>query len=188
MRLGLTLPEHTEEFTVPAQQRLWLDKEKGLVPGPCHPGQNHQEKPVSLSVCRSLHLPTKDDQWHAYQHVFCQEFGFASGQIGEHSEHKGSRRGFNPSRNTFLERVKAETDTLFDERDDIQHERNLFFMKRGAWSEHPRRMDRVDCTRLSRAVARKLAPSFTFCSFSEQMSRVASTGMSAAFARVLGAR
>jgi len=33
------LPEQTEEFTMPAQQRLRLDKEKRLFPGSNHPGE-----------------------------------------------------------------------------------------------------------------------------------------------------
>jgi hypothetical protein len=47
---------------MPAQQRLWLDKEKRLVPGPNHSGQKHQEKSVRLLVNWSLDLPMKDDE------------------------------------------------------------------------------------------------------------------------------
>jgi hypothetical protein len=42
--------------------RLWLDKEKGLFPGPNHSGQEHQEKSVRLSVNWSLDLSMKDDE------------------------------------------------------------------------------------------------------------------------------
>jgi hypothetical protein len=42
----------------------------------------------------------------------------------------------------------------------FQHEWTLFFVKIGAWLEHMRRMDRVDCTRISHTLARKLAPSY----------------------------
>ena len=48
-RLGFALPEHAEELTMPAQKCLWLDKEERLFPGPNHPGQKHQEKPVCSS-------------------------------------------------------------------------------------------------------------------------------------------
>ena len=42
--------------------RLWLDEKEGLFPGPNHPGQQHQEKPVRFPVDRSFDLSTKDDQ------------------------------------------------------------------------------------------------------------------------------
>ena len=42
--------------------RLWLDKEKGLFPGPNHSGQEQQEKSVGLFVNWSLDLSMKDDE------------------------------------------------------------------------------------------------------------------------------
>ncbi len=39
----------------------------------------------------------------------------------------------------------------------------------GAWSERIRRMDRVDCTRISRALARKPPSSYTTGRFPERM-------------------
>jgi hypothetical protein len=62
MRLRFALPEHTEELTMPAKQRLWLDKEERLFPGSDYPGQKHQEKPIPFPVDRSFDLATKDDQ------------------------------------------------------------------------------------------------------------------------------
>jgi len=56
------LPHQTEEFTVPAQKRLWLNKEKRLFPGPNHAGEKYQEQAVRLPVDRSLDLSTKDGQ------------------------------------------------------------------------------------------------------------------------------
>jgi hypothetical protein len=56
------LPKQAEKLTVPAQKRLWLDKEKRLVPGPNHSGQKHQEKSIRLLVNWSLDLPMKDDE------------------------------------------------------------------------------------------------------------------------------
>jgi hypothetical protein len=50
---------------MPAQQRLWLDKQKRLFPGPHHSGQQHQEKPVGLFVNWSLDLSMEDDERHA---------------------------------------------------------------------------------------------------------------------------
>jgi hypothetical protein len=56
------LPKKAEQLMVPAQKCLWLDKEKGLLPGPNHSGQKHQKKSVRLPVSWSLDLPMKDDE------------------------------------------------------------------------------------------------------------------------------
>lgn len=63
MRLRFALPEHTEELTMPAKQRLWLDKEERLFPGSNYPSQKHQEKTIPFPVDRSFDLATKDDSW-----------------------------------------------------------------------------------------------------------------------------
>jgi hypothetical protein len=141
------------------QQRLRLDKEKGLIPGSNHPGQEHQKKPVPLSIHRAFDLSMQDEQLMSQQRVFRQQFGFASGHVGECTNHKGGRQWFDPRQNTFLERMEAERDALLDRGKYTQHEWNLFFVKIGAWSERMRKMDRVDCRRISHTLARKLAPS-----------------------------
>jgi hypothetical protein len=151
------LPEHAEELTMPAKERLRLDEEEGLFPGPNHPGQEYQKKPVRLFVHWSLDLSAQDDELLPQQRVFCQQFGFPSGQIGERSEHKGGRQRFDPPQNTFLERTQVQTDSLLDRGKYREHEWNLFFTKIGASSEHTRNRNRIDCTFLSCALARKLA-------------------------------
>src|SRR5215472_10581976 len=40
---GLVFPVELETLAMPAQQRLWLNDEEGLLPGACHPGQKHKE-------------------------------------------------------------------------------------------------------------------------------------------------
>jgi hypothetical protein len=54
------LPEHTEELTMEAEKRLWLDKEEGLFPGPNYCGQQHQKQPVGLAIDRSFDLSMED--------------------------------------------------------------------------------------------------------------------------------
>jgi hypothetical protein len=136
---------------------VFLDQEERLFSGSDHPCQEHQEKSVRLVVHRSLDLSAQDDELLPHQRVFRQQFGFPSGQIGERSEHKGGRQGFDPPHNTFLERMQAQTDSLFDRGTYREHEWNLFFMKRGACSEQTRKMNRSDGTFLSCALTRKLA-------------------------------
>jgi hypothetical protein len=51
------------------------------------------------------------------------------GQIYQRFGHKGGRRWFDPTPNTFLERMQAKTDALLDRGKYTQHEWNLFFVK-----------------------------------------------------------
>ena len=120
--LDLCFGEHAEELTMPAQKCFWLDKEERLFPGPSHPGQEHQKMPIWFPADGTFDLSTQDDQLLPQQRVFRQQFGFASGQIGERAKQKGSRRRFDPKRNTFLERMRAETDALLKQGKYIQHE------------------------------------------------------------------
>ena len=66
------------------------------------------------------------------QGIFRQQFGFSSGQIGERSEQKGGRWWSAPTRQTFLERMKAEKYALLDRDEYTKHELNLSFVKIGA--------------------------------------------------------
>jgi len=91
-----------------------LDKKEGLFPDPNHPGQQHQEKSVRLPIDGSFHLSPQDDQLVPQQRVFCNQFSFVSGQIGECAEHKGGRQCFDLPQNTFLERMQDKTDALLD--------------------------------------------------------------------------
>ena len=118
---------------MPAQKRLGLNDKERLFPGPNHSGEKYQEYSVCIPVNWSFHLSTQDDQLLPQQRVFGQQLSFISSQIGERPKHKESRRWFDPSRNTFLERVKAYTGLLLDRGKYMQHEWNLFFVKIGAW-------------------------------------------------------
>jgi hypothetical protein len=93
---------------------VFLNKEECLFPSPNHPGQEHQKKPVRLLVDWAVYVSPENDQLVSQQRVFRKEFGFSSGQIGACAKHKRGRRWFKPTQKTFLKRMKAETDTLFD--------------------------------------------------------------------------
>jgi hypothetical protein len=73
--------------------------------------------------------------------------------------------------------VKAETYALLHEDEQTKHYLNLSFVKIGVWPENTSSMDLVDCTRISPALAKKLAPLGTIGRFSERMSQVASTAL-----------
>jgi hypothetical protein len=130
------------------QKRLRLDDKERLFPGPSHSSEKYQEHSICFPADWSFDLSTQDDQLLSQQRVFRQQFGFASGQISKRFGHKRGRQWFDPSRNTFLERMHAKTDALLDRGKYAQHEWNLLFVKIGAWSEHMYSIDRVDCTRI----------------------------------------
>jgi hypothetical protein len=60
---------------------VFLHDEEGLLPGPNHPGQQHQEHPVRFGTGRSFHLSTKNNELLTEERVFCHEFGLASGKV-----------------------------------------------------------------------------------------------------------
>jgi hypothetical protein len=66
---------------------------------------------------------------------FRQQFGFSSRQIGKRAEHMGSRRWFDPPRNTFQERVKAQADSSPDGDEHRQHEWNRSFKSKARGSQ-----------------------------------------------------
>jgi len=71
-------------------------------------------------------------RWWREPRVFCQQFGFASGQIGECTNRGGGRWWLYPPQNLFVKRMEAEKDAWLDRGKHAQHKENLFFVKMGA--------------------------------------------------------
>jgi len=71
-------------------------------------------------------------RWWREPRVFCQQFGFASGQIGACTNRGGGRWWLYPPHNRFLKRMEAEQDAWLDRGKHAQHKENLFFVKMGA--------------------------------------------------------
>ncbi len=67
---------------MPPQQRLWLNDDEGLFPGPHHACQQDQVHPVRLGTGRSFHLSTQDDQLLTQEGVFCHKLGLVPGKVG----------------------------------------------------------------------------------------------------------
>jgi len=59
---GFVLPEQPKSLAMPPEERLWLDNEKRLFPGPNHPSQQHQEDPICLHACWSFDLSAQNDK------------------------------------------------------------------------------------------------------------------------------
>ena len=81
---------------------------------------------------------------------------FPKGPISERAEQKASRRWFDPTQKTFLERVKAETNALLDGNDQTKRQLDISFIKIGRTAESQWILNRIDCTFLPRALTRKL--------------------------------
>lgn len=81
---------------------------------------------------------------------------FPEGPISERAEQKGSRRWFDPTEKTFVERVKAETNSLLDGNDQMKRQLNLSFFKRSRTAESQWILNCIDCTFLPCALTRKL--------------------------------
>ena len=81
---------------------------------------------------------------------------FPEGPISERAEQKGSRRWFDPTQQTFVERVKAETNSLLDSHDQTKRQLNFSFIKRGRTAASPCILNRLDGPFLPRALTRKL--------------------------------
>ena len=47
---------------MPTYQCLWLNDEQRLFQGPNHPGQKHQEEPISSGECRAFDLSVEDNR------------------------------------------------------------------------------------------------------------------------------
>jgi len=73
----------------------------------------------------------KDDELLSQKCVFRDQFRFSLCKISERPEQKGSRRWFDPTQKTFLERMKAETNSLLDGNDQTKRQLNLSFIKIG---------------------------------------------------------
>ncbi len=93
---------------MPTQERLWLDDEKCLLPGSYHPGQKHEEDAVRLGTSRPFYLSSQDDQLLTQQGIFCDEFGFASGKVGQCQEQEWGSVGFGPGDEAVVQRPKTQ--------------------------------------------------------------------------------
>jgi hypothetical protein len=105
--VGLVLPKELETLAMPAQQRLWLNDDEGLFPGPNHSCQEHQEHAVCLGTGRSFHLSTQDEQLLTQERVFCHKLGPAPGKIVQRPKQERGGVWFGPGDEAMVERLKT---------------------------------------------------------------------------------
>jgi hypothetical protein len=126
---GLVFPVELESLAMPAQQRLWLNNEEGLLPGSCHSGQKHEEHAVHPGTGRSFHLSTQDDQLLAEEGVFCHKLRLAPGKVGQHSLQERSGVGFGPGDEAVVEHLKAMTCQPLEKGENPMHGRRSPLVK-----------------------------------------------------------
>ncbi len=86
---------------MPPKQGLRLHNQECLLPGPNHPRQKHQEKPIGLPTGRSFDVPTQDDELLPQHGVFNKQFGLPFGKACDRSEvERGFIQRTMPSRST----------------------------------------------------------------------------------------
>ena len=68
---------------MPPEERIRLHNQQGLAPGTNAAGQQHQNLPVVLGEFGAINLALKDHQLLTQEHVFGDEFGFATVQVSQ---------------------------------------------------------------------------------------------------------
>ncbi len=116
-------------MAMPAQERLWLNDEQGLFPGPNCPRQKNQEHSVRFGTGRSSHLSMEDDQLLAKDRVFCYEFGLASGKVCQRPQHERGGVRFCPGDEAAVERLKTKACQPLDEGENPLHSVRYPFVK-----------------------------------------------------------
>jgi hypothetical protein len=114
---------------MPPEQRLWLDNEQGLFPGPNRPRQKNQEHPVRFGTGRSFHLSPEDDKRLSKERVFCHEFGPASGKVCQRPQQERGGVWFCPADEAVVERPKTKACQSLDEGENPLHSAHYPFVK-----------------------------------------------------------
>ena len=78
---GLAAPDQTEQLTMPAQQGVRLNDEKGLLPEGRRPGQEQEPESIPIAESGVFDLALKDDQLLSQEGVLGDELGLAADRI-----------------------------------------------------------------------------------------------------------
>jgi hypothetical protein len=114
---------------MPAQERLGLDNEQGLFPGPNHPCQKHQEDPIPSDRDGSFDVSAEDNQLLSEERVFCHELGLASGKVSQRPQQERSGGGFRPVSEAVLKQLKTYSHQSQYRVENMNHRMSSPFMK-----------------------------------------------------------
>ncbi len=99
---------------MPAQQRVRLDDQDGLLPRPHAAGQQDQEGAISIGQVRPFDLSVKDNELLTEQGVFRDELRLRADKIVQTPAYKRGGRWLRPEGELFPEQVHASGDHLPD--------------------------------------------------------------------------
>ena len=106
---------------MPPQERLWLNNQQRVLPGPNGSCQEYQEQPIRFGKGGSFHVPTEDDERLSEEGVFSHQFGLASGKVCQRPQQERSGGRFRPVSEAVVERLKAKAYRPRDEGENSMH-------------------------------------------------------------------
>jgi hypothetical protein len=127
--LDLYFQNRRASLAMPAQERLWLDNEKRLLPCTRRSSEKEQDETIRLCAGWSFDLPTEDDELLPEKGVFCHELGLASGKVGHRTQHKRGIGRFSPVDEAVVERLKTHMSQALDEGNNILHSIRFLILK-----------------------------------------------------------
>jgi hypothetical protein len=92
---------------MPPQQCIWLNDQKGLLPGPNQPGQQDEKDAIGPGDGWLFHLPFEDNELLAQEGIFRDQFGLASAKICHGLQQQGGQEWFGPLSKASGERIPA---------------------------------------------------------------------------------
>jgi hypothetical protein len=109
---------------MPPQQRLWLNEEQRLFPGPHHSCEQDQEHPVGPDTGMPFHLSTQGDQALTRTSRFLPQAQTCSWKVGQLPKQE---RGYLvwPRRRALVDRLKTKACQPYNEREHSLQRRAL---------------------------------------------------------------
>ena len=104
-----------------AQERLRLNNQQRLFPGPNGSCQEYQEQPIRFGTGGSFHVPTEDDEVLTQEGVFSHQFGLASRKVCQRPQQERSGARLRPVSEALVERLKAKAHRPRDEGENSMH-------------------------------------------------------------------
>jgi hypothetical protein len=89
------------------EPRVWLDKQKGLLPCAHQPCKKHEEYSIRPGASRSFHVPTENDELLAEEGIFRDELGLASAKVCTCCEQQREGEWFRPANIARVKHIPA---------------------------------------------------------------------------------
>ncbi len=110
---------------MPPQQGVWLNDQKGILPGMNQPCQEDEEQAIRVRACWPFHLPFEDDELLSQEGVFRHQLGLASAKVGQSLERQGGSERFRPTSKARGERVQAALQEAQERDQNTSHKKSF---------------------------------------------------------------